>query len=213
MLCRMLCDAGADPTTVDSRGYDPVAYAQQGKSLRCSEYLLQMRNIVLGRSAAQTFGNNLEPGWERNIDITSGLAYYYDAKRGVSLWEDEYFEMLQKTEARKNLNGSFAAVEESSTETLVSPSRFGSNSNKTSQEAVESKTHAWNRESALSHDQEEMTPNPILSPINGSKPKGMKQVETDVLVSSKFNETGKFNQTSPQSIFQDLRKKKKKHRN
>jgi hypothetical protein len=183
MLCRMLCDAGADPTTVDSRGYDPVAYAQQGKSLRCSEYLLQMRNIVLGRNAITTFGGDLEPEWERNIDVTSGQAYYYDRTHGVSLWEDEYFEMLRKSDTRKNLNSTFSMAEELLTENLVSPSRFDSSSNHQSfHEVVESKTDARSRETSFGF-QSDKTSHRILSPISDTKTNGVKQDGLELSVS------------------------------
>lgn len=192
MLCRMLCDAGADPTTVDSRGYDPVAYAQQGKSLRCSEYLLQMRNIVLGRKATTTFGANLEPEWERNIDVTSGQAYYYDRTHGVSLWEDEYFEMLRKNDTRTNLNASFSMAEESLMENLVSPSRFDINSNhRMCLQVVESNADASTRDSPFSF-QPEKNAHSILSPIRGIKTNAVKQDENEVSVSFGPSEDRKY---------------------
>ena len=63
-LCRVLCIAGASPSTKDAGGNDPISYSKQSGNAACTAMLESFREDVMGNEG------NLR--WDRMIDGSTG---------------------------------------------------------------------------------------------------------------------------------------------
>ncbi len=99
-LCRVLCNAGASPRTMDKNGFDPIAYSKQNAAqtgnTACTELLESFCGV--GRSSV-ILSNQVRPPpnqseWVRLLDSKTGSSFYHNKERGESLWGDDYRDSL-----------------------------------------------------------------------------------------------------------------------
>ena len=117
-LCKLLCNAGALPSTMDTHGCDPVAYAEQhGTAQDCVNFLKNVKKNMssftlsaptppkgkyVGKlqnafpSIEETNTNNMD-AWEKQKD-DDGNVYFIKGITGESMWEDE-FETFKKQQS------------------------------------------------------------------------------------------------------------------
>lgn len=95
-LCRVLCNAGASPKTIDKNGFDPIAYSKQNAAqtgnTACTELLESFCGV--GRSDV-IMANQINPPpnqseWVRLLDSNTGSSFYHNKESGESLWGDDY---------------------------------------------------------------------------------------------------------------------------
>lgn len=89
-LCKVLCIAGANPTTRDKNGNDPVDYANMGGHPECAKLLESFRSEN-GKDLTN------DPKWLRHIDGNTGSSFYVNSDTGESLWGDD-FRMAKEAE-------------------------------------------------------------------------------------------------------------------
>mmetsp|Transcript_12635 Transcript_12635/g.25766 ORF Transcript_12635/g.25766 Transcript_12635/m.25766 type:complete len:1150 (-) Transcript_12635:39-3488(-) len=112
-LCKLLCNAGALPSTMDNHGCDPVAYAtQQEGAEECVNFLKSVKKNMssfnlsaptppkgkyVGKQQNIPFPtiedkniDNME-AWEKQKD-DDGNVYYINGITGESMWADEFGE-------------------------------------------------------------------------------------------------------------------------
>jgi hypothetical protein len=75
-LCRVLCIAGANPSTRDKGGNDPISYGRQSGNHACIELLESFRTNSNGAEES-----NLR--WDRMIDGSTGSSFYYNKQTGT----------------------------------------------------------------------------------------------------------------------------------
>ena len=116
-FCRLLCNAGANPNTLDSNGTDAVGYAEQceegvGDS-DCADFLRGVKERM-GHAVGLTSPGTTPLGppkhkrfdesqWSRGED-GDGNGYYVNNATGESIWEEEY------NTKRANANANTAAT-------------------------------------------------------------------------------------------------------
>ena len=116
-LCKLLCNAGALPSTMDNHGCDPVAYAIQHENAEdCVEFLKTVKKNMssfnlsaptppkgkyVGKQQDSPFPsleesniNNMD-AWEKQKD-DNGNVYYINGISGESMWEDEFKEFSKQ---------------------------------------------------------------------------------------------------------------------
>ena len=73
-LCKVLCIAGASPTTKDKGGNDPISYSMQSGNAECSSILESFRT--------DKGGNEGNLRWDRMIDGRTGASFYHNKETG-----------------------------------------------------------------------------------------------------------------------------------
>ena len=102
-FCRLLCNAGAIPGTLDSNGTDAVAYAEQCEDGDgdCVEFLRSLKNqmgqmnglttpgATPGGGGPPKHGRFDESQWSKASD-DEGNVYYVNNNTHESIWEEEW---------------------------------------------------------------------------------------------------------------------------
>lgn len=126
-LCKLLCNAGALPSTLDSHGCDPLAYAsQQENGQECVDYLTKVKKNhgafslsaptppkgkYVGTRAFDGQGSSID-SWGKQKD-EYGNVYYINEASGESMWEEE-FKVYKKDQQERNDGSRRPSLEASS---------------------------------------------------------------------------------------------------
>ena len=91
-LCRVLCGAGANPSTIDKNGCDPISYSRESGKIACTQ-LLESRCAGIG--GGDDDRNNSIPIQEDKLDWIRCMdgnmnSFYHNKETGESLWGDDF---------------------------------------------------------------------------------------------------------------------------
>jgi hypothetical protein len=98
-LCATLCRAGANPTTLDKNGCDPIHYSKQNGHAECARLLESFSKSKTGAAVSPFAGathatfpsiSSENSEWVRCLDGSTGASFYNNRDTGESLWGDEY---------------------------------------------------------------------------------------------------------------------------
>lgn len=101
-LCATLCRAGANPTTLDNNGCDPIHYSKQNGHAACARLLESVSKSKTGTSISPLAGathatspsiSSENSEWVRCLDGSTGSSFYNNRDTGESLWGDEFREI------------------------------------------------------------------------------------------------------------------------
>ncbi len=101
-LCATLCTAGANPTTLDNNGCDPIHYSKQNGHAACVRLLESVSKSKTGASISPLAGathatspsiSSENSKWVRCLDGSTGSSFYNNRDTGESLWGDEFREV------------------------------------------------------------------------------------------------------------------------
>lgn len=105
-LCRVLCEAGANPRTIDKNGCDPISYSRESGKEDCTQLLESFlrdgidgglggnensANQVVVATASTSFHHqdNKRSDWIRLMDGNMN-SFYHNKETGESVWGDDY---------------------------------------------------------------------------------------------------------------------------
>ncbi|GMH92893.1 hypothetical protein TrVE_jg10844 [Triparma verrucosa] len=138
-LCKLLCNAGGMPSTLDNHGCDPIAYASQAGGTECVEFLTSIKRSMgafslsaptppkgkhVGSAPSFKGAMTLE-AWSEQKDEESGHIYFINSETGESMWEAEF------AVYKSSIDGGEAG--------LVTPAKAGDDKRRKSLDATVSK--------------------------------------------------------------------------